>query len=537
MLKLSLDGLKNRSAWEGAGVELPAYDLEKVRQNTHAAPIWVHFGAGNIARGFVAALQQNLLDRGLSQTGIIAVETYDEEIIDRIYAPYDSLSLLVIMLPDGTLKKKIISSMSDALVGAPDRKEDWARLVSIFENPSLQMASFTITEKGYALKGLSGDYFNDVKLDLEAGPDNPRHVMAKAAALAYRRFKKGRLPLAFVSMDNCSKNGKILHGSISEIAEKWVEKGLVEPAFLDYVNDPSLLSFPWSMIDKITPRPSDVVKAELEKLGIEGMDILCTSKKTYIAPYVNTEEPQYLAVEDLFPNGRPPLEKAGVMVADRETVERIEKMKVCTCLNPLHTALAVYGCLLGYNSIAGEMKDPELKKLVEEIGFTEGMPVVVHPGVLAPEDFIREVLEKRLPNPFIPDMPQRIVSDTSQKVGIRFGETIKAYAAKAPDGKVNLTYIPLAIAGWCRYLLGIDDEGKTFELSPDPMMNELKAVVDGIELGRGDGKKLKPLLSNERIFGLDLYSVGLGEKIEAYFNELTEGVHAVRKTLVKYLKA
>lgn len=60
--------------------------------------------------------------------------------------------------------------------------------------------------------------------------------------------------------------------------------------------------------------------------------------------FVNAEGPQYL--EDRFPNGRPPLEKAGVYMTDRDTVNQVERMKATTCLNPLHTALAVYGCLL-----------------------------------------------------------------------------------------------------------------------------------------------------------------------------------------------
>ena len=53
------------------------------------------------------------------------------------------------------------------------------------------------------------------------------------------------------------------------------------------------------------------------------------------------------------------------MFTSRETVEKVERMKVCTCLNPLHTALAVYGCLLGYTKISDEMKDADLVKLVE----------------------------------------------------------------------------------------------------------------------------------------------------------------------------
>ena len=93
------------------------------------------------------------------------------------------------------------------------------------------------------------------------------------------------------------------------------------------------------------------------------------------------------------------IEKAGVYLTDRDTVNKVERMKVTTCLNPLHTALAVYGCLLGYTLIADEMKDVELNKLVHEIGPAEGMPVVTNPGILSPEAFVDEVINVRIPNP------------------------------------------------------------------------------------------------------------------------------------------
>ena len=111
------------------------------------------------------------------------------------------------------------------------------------------------------------------------------------------------------------------------------------------------------MIDKITPRPAESITAALTEEGFEDMAPVQTAKHTYIAPFVNAEVPQYLVVEDRFPNGRPALEKAGVYMTDRDTVNRTERMKVTTCLNPLHTALAVCGCLLGYTLIADEMKD------------------------------------------------------------------------------------------------------------------------------------------------------------------------------------
>lgn len=537
MLNLSSKGIKDTEAWESANIELPKFSYENMAKETKENPTWVHFGSGNIFRGFIAALEQTLLNSGKEKSGIVAVETYDYEIIDKIYTPFDNLSLQVIMKPDGSLKNAVIASIGESIAADTERKENWARLNTIFENPSLKMISFTITEKGYNLKSLSGDFSAEVAQDIKNGPANPSNVMSKVTSLLYTRFKAGKLPLAVVSMDNCSHNGEKLYTSINTIATKWAENKLVEKEFVDYINDTTKVTFPWSMIDKITPRPSEIVEENLTKLGLTGLSPIITSKHTYIAPFVNAEGPQYLVVEDNFPNGRPALEDAGVYFTNRETVERVERMKVCTCLNPLHTSMAVFGCILGYTLIADEMKDECISKLVNKIGYEEGMPVVTDPKILNPKDFIKEVIEVRLPNPFIPDTPQRIATDTSQKVGIRFGETIKEYVKRADLDVTSLKYIPLVIAGWCRYLLGVDDEGKTFEISSDPLLGTLKEYLSEVELGKKYVKgPLKPILSNKAIFGSDLYEIGLGEKVENYFEEMLTGPKAVRNTLEKYLK-
>jgi fructuronate reductase len=536
-MKLNKDALKKYSEWEKAGIELPEFNIEEMAAKTKENPTWVHFGAGNIFKGFIAALQNTLLDKQKTETGIIAVETYDLEIVEKVYKDYDNLGLLVLMNPDGSLKKKVIGSVAECLVGDTEKKDDWDRLKEIFEKPSLQIVSFTITEKGYALTDISGNFHPDVKNDIDNGPAAPRNLISKIASLAYFRYQKGQLPVAFVSMDNCSRNGEVLGNSVRTIAREWVDKGIVEENFLEYLNNPSKVSFPWTMIDKITPRPSYKVKEALNDIGFESTDIICTHKKTFIAPFVNAETVQYLVVEDHFPNGRMPLEEAGVLFTDRHTVNLTEKMKVGTCLNPLHTALAIFGCLLGFRSIASEVKDGHLRKLIEKIGYVEGLPVVSHPGIIDPSAFIDEVINERLPNPYIPDTPQRIACDTSQKMPVRFGETIKAYCENPQLDVKSLTYIPLVIAGWCRYLLGIDDYGGYMDLSPDPMLDELKAYVAGIELGNEDsiGDRLKPFLSNEKFFGVNLYTVGLGEKIEGYVKEMISGKHAVRNVLEKYL--
>ena len=533
-MKLNSESLRNPSGWAAAGVRVPEFDHSAMVAATEKAPTWVHFGAGNIFRGFIAKLQQTLLENGEAESGIIAADTFDFDIIDKIYAPYDSLTLLVSLLPDGATKKEIVASVAKGLRAGHAFPGDLETLKAVFRNPSLQMVSFTITEKGYALRNIAGDFFPFVLADFEKGPDACTHAMSIVTMLLHERYAAGAAPIAVVSMDNCSHNGEKLRASILTVAEKWQEAGFVSEGFTAWLRNEAQVSFPWSMIDKITPRPAAVVEQALKEAGIEGMAPVVTSKNTFIAPFVNAEVPQYLVVEDRFPNGRPPLEKAGVYLTDRETVNKTETMKVTTCLNPLHTALAVYGCLLGYTSIAAEMTDKELTALVKGIGYTEGLPVVVDPGIVSPKAFLDEVVQQRLPNPFIPDMPQRIATDTSQKVPIRFGETIKSYMAAPDRDPAQLKYIPLALAGWLRYLLAIDDEGNAFSCSSDPMLETLQNQLKDVEFGKPEtavDEILRPILSNPAIFAVSLYEAGLAEKVTAYFKMMLTGPGAVRKTL------
>lgn len=531
---LSKGAIKNREAWEAVDVKLPEFDIDEVSKNTKERPRWVHFGAGNIFRGFIAKAHQILLDNKKVDTGIVAVESFDFEIIDKVYKPYDNLTLLVLMNANGDFDKTVIGSITEAITADKNRAEDYNRLVEIFESPSLQMASFTITEKGYSLTDAAGEYIGVVQKDIENGPQNPLHTMSLVTALAYRRYQKGQYPMTFVSMDNCSNNGDRIKEAVLTIAKEWLERGFVGEGFIDYLQDEEKITYPLSMIDKITPRPSETVKEALTQQGIEGMDIIVTAKNSYMAPFVNAEVSEYLVIEDKFTNGRPPLEEAGIIFTDRETVNKVETMKVTTCLNPLHTALAVTGCLLGYNLIADEMKDPLLRKLVEKIGYDEGLKVVVDPKIINPKEFLDEVVNERFSNPFIPDTPQRIATDTSQKVGIRFGETIKSYVKSQDLDPADLVGIPLAIAAWCRYLLGIDDNGNEFTISPDPLADTLQGILKGVSLG-ATTSNVNEILSNETIFGVNLYEVGLGEKIESMFYEMLEGQGAVRRTLEKHL--
>ena len=511
--------------WEEKGYQLPKFDIEAVRAKTHDEPTWVHFGAGNIFRAFPAAILNEALNSGKYDRGVIVAESFDYEIIDKAYQPYDNLSLLVSLKSTGTIEKKVIASVTESLK-ADYQFADWARLQEIFRNPSLQMISFTITEKGYGV----------APADLERGL-TPVLAMGKVAVLLYERFQAGKLPLTVQSMDNCSHNGDKVKAGVLKYAEKWVADGMVPAEFKEYLLDETKITFPWSMIDKITPRPHEKVQAMLAEDGFEDNYTLQTEKHTFTAPFVNAEETEYLVIEDHYTNGRPPLELGGVMYTTRQTVDMVETMKVTTCLNPLHTAMSIYGCMLGYTLISAEMADPDIRGFIQKIGYIEAMPVVTDPGVLNPYEFIGAVLNRRLPNPFMPDAPQRIAMDTSQKLAIRFGETLKKYEARGLD-KSNLVLIPLVLAGYARYLKGVNDAGEAFEPSPDPLLSELQPIVAGLEVKEGeqDFSCLKQLYARTDVFGVDIYAMGLGDQIEGMVKELYAGPGAVRRTLHKYVE-
>lgn len=535
-MKLSNNGLADKNQWEAAGYRLPEFDREAVTAATRENPFWVHFGAGNIFRAFQANVVQNLLNEGVLDRGLIVAEGFDYEIIEKMNRPHDDYTIAVTLKADGKIEKTVVGSVVESCILDSGDEREYGRLKEIFCKDSLQMVSFTITEKGYSLVNGKGEWLPDVEVDLAAGPQKPASYIGKVASLLYARYQAGEKPLAMVSMDNCSHNGDKLHDAINTFAEKWTENHKADEGFLTYVNNQEKVTFPWTMIDKITPRPDASVEAILKADGLEESESVITSKNTYVAPFVNAEECEYLVIEDAFPNGRPALEKGGLLFTDRSTVDKVEKMKVCTCLNPLHTTLAVYGCLLGYEKISEEMKDPELYKMVQTIGYEEGLPVVVNPEVLDPKEFIDTVINLRIPNPFMPDTPQRIATDTSQKLAIRFGETIKAYAASPNLDVADLKLIPLVFAGWLRYLMAVDDNGRAFELSPDPLLNTVCPYVAGVKLGEDvDAENvLKTILKNDKIFGVNLYEVDMADKVCRYFKELTAGPGAVRETLKRY---
>ena len=546
MLHLSDDIHNESAAWQKAGVTLPTYDIEAMRQATKRSPIWVHFGAGNLFRAVHAPIAQKLLDSGATDRGILVAESFDPAIVDQAYTPFDDRYLQVILKADGSMKTSLVTSVAGAYPLGEDPKP-LRDLRLVFRNPSLQMVTTTITEKGYALVDSQGRPLPWIAPEFEGGPDKAKSAIAVITALLLERYQAGALPLALVSTDNFSRNGERFGQAVRQMADEWIGRGLAEKGFGDYLRDKNKITFPLTMIDRITPNPDKEVGRRLKALGIADAEPFRTRGGTAMAPYTNTEETWYWVVEDDFPAGRPPLEKAGVYMADKDTVNAADQMKVTTCLNPLHTALAVFGMLLGYPTMSKTIADPDLKALVTRLGYVEGLPVVEDPGIFSPKEFLRQVIEIRVPNPGLPDTPARICADTSQKIPVRYGITISKYIQAKDLDTADLEAIPLIIAAWLRLLIGsdgngTDDAGRPVKLSPDPRLEELQRILVDIPLN-GSAKKetltttIKSILADTSIFGTDLNATPLADKIETFLTAMCQGNGAVASTLHKAASA
>ena len=157
-MKLTKESIKHNASWKG--YRLPQYDIDAVREATHKAPTWLHFGAGNLFRAFPAVLAQRLLTAGLTDTGIICCDGYDEELIDRCYRACDHLSLSVTLYSNGTINKEIVASVTESLKLSEDGAAPQGQFSPL---PACRWSPLRITEKGYAIQNDAHEFLPDYK--------------------------------------------------------------------------------------------------------------------------------------------------------------------------------------------------------------------------------------------------------------------------------------------------------------------------------------------------------------------------------------
>ncbi len=168
---------------------------KKISEKAKEEPGWVHFGIGKYFPYFYRWNCRRTSGRRCLDRGITCVETFDYDVVDKIYDPYDNLGLSVILHGDGTREYKVLGSLAEAVKAQSSDSEQWNRLKEIFTSKSLQMVSFTITEKGYALQKADGTWFPFVEADIKNGPDKATGAMAVLVAMLYERLKQENIQL------------------------------------------------------------------------------------------------------------------------------------------------------------------------------------------------------------------------------------------------------------------------------------------------------------------------------------------------------
>ncbi|MBD3346743.1 MAG: hypothetical protein GF401_16935 [Chitinivibrionales bacterium] len=514
--------LNDKDFWENKTVLLPAYERQ-------TAPIKsLCFSAGRMAYGHTGDILQDLLNKVPESGVMVGIETYAQRYVNELASCDYLVTQLIYENEKDKVVPKIQGSLQSVLYVDSDRNAlAWNRMIDLARNPEVQFATINAPEGAYGMAYHEGDEFAEplsktVKEDMEAG--TVLSDAAKWTAFALERFKAG-LNFAMVSCTNFSANGFYTKATLKTVGKAWESKGFAPQGFVDYLSDPKRFAFPNTMIDRIAVPAGEQAQQILDNLGI-------------MSTVVVTEKARYWAIEDLFPAGRPDFETVdGVFVeSDYNDVKKYEDMKL-RILNMSHSVIAGLGVLLGYQGQYGiyrAMQDKDIRKLIDTI-ISIVLETVDAPRSMTPADFAKDTIE-RLNNPNIPDDPMRIALNASTKMKPRFMDTFFEGEKKGiPQEKLDCVLLP--VAGYIRYALALDDQGKEYQLENDPIKDLIQSCGAQAQLGEPSSvHALKELIAHKSM-GKDLYTHGeTGKKIEQMVKDMLEGPGGVRKKVQEVLE-
>lgn len=418
-----------------AGVSRPGYDHATLR------PGILHVGVGNFHRAHMAWYLDRLFEQGEGHDWALVgagVRPGDAAMRERLQAQ-DWLTTLVELDPDG-LNARIIGSMVDFVEVAPEP------VIAAMSDPAIRIVSLTITEGGYYVDAQTGGFdaaHPDMAHDA-ANPDSPQSVFGMILAALRRRKAAGIPPFTVMSCDNLPENGHVCARTVTGLAQ------LSDPGFGNWVQEN--VAFPNSMVDCITPATSDRERALVrDRFGIsDTAPVVCEPFRQWV-------------LEDNFPQGRPPLEKAGAeFVAD---VSRHELMKL-RILNGGHAAIAYPAALLGHHFVHEAMADPQIEAWLRALETREIIPTLTPIDGVDYGDYL-ELIVNRFANPEIGDTVARLCLDGSNRQPKFILPTI---ADALRDGHA-IEGLAREVAFWCRYCERRDEAGK--EIAPNDDNHEV----------------------------------------------------------------
>jgi len=412
-------------------VAVPAYDRSGVRTGV------VHFGVGGFHRAheamYLDALmnQGKALDWGITGVGVQPQDRRMREVMSLQHCLYT----LVLKHPDGALEPRVIGSIVDYLYAPEEPKAVLSRMA----NQAVRIVSLTITEGGYHVNQVTGEFDPDdpgIQEDLRDGavPSTAFGFITEALA---RRREAGAEPFVVMSCDNIQGNGEVARRMIVAFAR------LKDPDLADWIEQH--VSFPSSMVDRITPVTTDTDRALLlQRFGVEDRwPVVCE-------PFAQW------ALEERFPQGRPPLEDAGVQLVP--DVEPYELMKL-RLLNASHQAMCYLGYLSGHRYAHEVCTDPLF------VGFLLGYMDEEATPTLAPVpgidlDVYKRQLIARFANPAVADTLARLCAESSDRIPKWLVPVIREQLVRG--GPIRRS--ALVVASWARYAEGVDEAGQPIDV-------------------------------------------------------------------------
>lgn len=466
----------------------PVYDRGALR------PSIVHIGVGGFHRAHLATYVDELCAQGHTDWSIVGcgVLAGDSAMADALQSQ-DHLYTLITRGAT-TTDVQVIGSITDYILATPDPRP----MIDRIAHEDTQIVSLTVTEGGYPINDVTGDYLAESR---NAGPTSAFGILA--AALEQRRASHGK-PVTIMSCDNIMTNGSVTRtATLGEAAAfgapliEWIE---------------SSVSFPNSMVDRITPATADTDREWLQE----------NHQISDRWPVV-TEPFRQWVVEDNFAGDRLPLEQLDVIVTD--DVEPYEFMKL-RLLNAGHSCLAYLAALDGIETVDAAMADPAILQFVRTFLDVESKPVL--PPVAGIDvDAYNETLIERFSNPKIGDQISRLCLDGSAKFPKFLLPTVRAQIAN--NGPLGLA--ALALAAWCQYLNAVDDHGQPIQLAPDPNLEQAQHYAQlsvsepaaFLDFETVFGTDIRESASFQSAFStalLRLRETGVGSAIQTALNEV-----------------
>lgn len=408
-----------------------AYDRSRI------TPSIVHFGVGGFHRAHEAMYLDALMRDGTAlEWGICGIGALpqDRRIIDTL-AAQDGLYTLVVKHPDGHREPRVIGSIVEVMF-APD---DPQAVVDRLADPRTRIVSLTITEGGYLVNQVTGEFDADdpgIRADLAEGA-LPRTVFGYVVAALAQRRAAGGTPFTVVSCDNLPGNGDVARRMMTAFAR------LKDPGLADWMDEH--VAFPNSMVDRITPvtAPEDIERLASEFGVQDGWPVICEPFTQWV-------------LEDRFTDGRPPLEDAGVQLVDDVVPYELMKLRL---LNASHQALCYLGYLSGYRYAHEVCQDPLFVDFLLAYMEREGSPTLPEvPGVDL--DRYRHQLIERFANPEVRDTLARLCAESSDRIPKWLVPVIRHNLATG--GEIERS--ALVVASWARYAEGVDEQGNPIEI-------------------------------------------------------------------------